>query len=234
MTNSQEDFLNIGIVLFDKATLLDFAAPWDVFTRLPHAKTHLVSHALDPVTASGMPVAPTITWADCPPLDVICVPGGAGHLRAMEDDVLLERLRDHAASARYVTAVCTGSLVLAAAGLLEGYRATTHWMSLDRLAAFGAEAESDRVVFDRNRITGGGVTAGLDFALALGAVLRGEETAKSIQLGMEYAPAPPFADGHPSVADRAIVEMVKAQYVGGNYTKRMAEVDAAAVARLNK
>ena len=119
MTDPKEDFLNIGIVLFDNATLLDFAAPWDVFTRLPNTTTHLVSHVLDPVTASGMPVAPTVTWDDCPQLDVICVPGGAGHLRAMEDTVLLEHLRDHAASARYVTAVCTGSLVLAAAGLLD-------------------------------------------------------------------------------------------------------------------
>lgn len=232
MPDSSADFLNIGVVLFDKATLLDFAAPWDVFTRLPDSKTHLLAHTLDPVTASGMPVAPTMTWDECPPLDVICVPGGAGHLRAMEDVVLLEHLRRHGATAQYVTSVCTGALVLAAAGLLKGYRATTHWMSLDRLQQFGAIPDPARVVTDRNRITGGGVTAGLDFVLSLAAVLRGEETAKSIQLGMEYAPSPPFDDGHPSTAGADVLAAVKAQYTGG-YVAKMKEVDERAVALLD-
>ncbi len=121
MADSQTPLLNIGVVLFDKATLLDFAAPWDVFTRLPNANTHLVSHVLDSVKASGMPVAPTITWDDCPPLDVICVPGGPGHLRTMEDEALLVHLQHHAEPAQFVTAVCTGA----------GRRRLAKWVSRD-------------------------------------------------------------------------------------------------------
>lgn len=237
--------LHLGIVLFDKATLLDFAAPWDVFTRLHNATTHLIAHTLDPVTASGMPVAPTTTWdalaTDDITLDVICVPGGFGHIKAMEDSVLLNHLRAHARHASYVTAVCTGTLVLAAAGLLDGYRATTHWASLDRLARFGVTAVAERVVIDKlsddgtegARATGGGVTAGLDFALTLAAELRGELVAKSIQLGMEYAPAPPFNAGHPSTADAETLAEVKRQY-GGNYVPLMKEVDARALLRLKQ
>ncbi len=224
--------LNIGIALFDKATLLDFAAPWDVFKRIPDADTHLVAHTLDSVTASGMTVAPSITWDDCPKLDVICVPGGNGHISAMKDDMLRGHLVRHAENAAYVTAVCTGSLVLAAAGLLRGYKATTHWYSLDRLATFGAIPTERRVVKDRNRITGGGVTAGLDFALTVAAELRGAQVAKEIQLGMEYAPDPPFPDGHPDTADAETVTLVKAQY--GNYGKRMKEVDAEIAAKLKE
>lgn len=232
-TDTQHAALNIGIVLFDKATLMDFAGPWDVFKRLPDATTHLVAHTLDPVTASGMTVAPTITWDSCPDLDVICVPGGSGHLAAMEDDALLSHLRRHAETAAYVTAVCTGALVLGAAGLLQGYRATTHWVSLNRLEQFGATPDSSRVVIDRNRITGGGVTAAMDFALTLAAELRSETIAKSIQLGMEYAPAPPFNDGHPDTADPEIIATVKAQYTGG-YVDKMTEVDGRVVAKLAK
>ena len=222
--------LNIGIVLFDKATLLDFAAPWDVFKRLPDAETHLIAHTMDAVTASGMTVTPTVTWDACPALDVICVPGGNGHIAAMQDDVLLAHLKRHAEHAAYVTAVCTGSLVLAAAGLLRGYKATTHWYSLNRLATFGAIPTERRVVIDRSRITGGGVTAGLDFALTVAAELRGTQVAKEIQLGMEYAPDPPFADGHPDTSDAETVALVKAQY--GGYGKRMKEVDAEIAAKL--
>jgi len=234
-TNKTNTHLNIGIVLFDKATLMDFAGPWDVFKRLPKATTHLIAHDLTPVTASGMTIAPTTTWTALREtnikLDVICVPGGAGHVAAMEDDVLLDHLRDHAKTAAYVTAVCTGTLVLGAAGLIDGYRATTHWVSLNRLSQFGATSDTARVVIDRNRITGGGVTAAMDFALTLAAELRSETIAKSIQLGMEYAPAPPFSDGHPDTADPEIVAAVKAEYTGG-YRQKMAEVDARAVAKL--
>jgi cyclohexyl-isocyanide hydratase len=231
MSDSKSSTLRIGIVLFDKATLLDFAAPWDVFKRLPHAKTHLISHTLDQVTASGMPVAPTKTWTDCGKLDVICVPGGVGHIRAMTDDVLLDHLRRQAEDARYVTAVCTGALVLGAAGLLNGYRATTHWMSHSRLAQFGAKPVNARVVKDRNRVTGGGVTAGLDFALTLAAELCGVQVAKEIQLSLEYAPDPPFHDGHPDTADAETVALVKAQFAG-DYVKLMTRADADAVTNL--
>lgn len=239
MTDTQavDTPLNIGIVLFDKATLLDFAAPWDVFTRLPNATTHLIAHTQDSMTASGMSVAPTTTWdaleADDVSLDVICVPGGFGTLSAMEDEALLTHLRHHAKTAAYVTAVCTGTMVLAAAGLLSGYRATTHWTSLDRLAQFGVTADPARVVIDRDRMTGGGVTAGLDFALTLAAELRGDLVAKSIQLGMEYAPAPPFDSGHPSTADAETLAAVKSQYAGG-YVQKMTEVDARVLEKLRK
>lgn len=239
--------LTIGIVLFDKATLLDFAAPWDVFKILPNATTHLVAHDLTPLTASGMTVTPTTTWdalaADRVTLDVICVPGGMGHLQAMEDEVLLGHLRRHGETAAYVTAVCTGSLVLAAAGLLKGYRATTHWASLDRLEQYGVTADPGRVVIDRGsdgtrgepggiRATGGGVTAGLDFALTLAAELRGEQVAKSIQLGMEYAPAPPFDAGHPSTADAQTLAAIKG--FSGGYMQKMKDVDTRVLERLKK
>lgn len=247
--NTEQDSapLTIGIILFDNATLLDFAAPWDVFKRVPNATTHLIAHDLTPLTASGMTITPTTTWdalaAGKVTLDVVCVPGGMGHLRAMEDEVLLGHLRRHAKTASYVTAVCTGSLVLAAAGLLKGYRATTHWASLDRLEQYGARPEPDRVVIDREsdgtkdapagcRATGGGVTAGLDFALALAAELRGEQVAKTIQLGMEYAPAPPFDAGHPSTADAQTLASVKGFTSG--YLQKMAEVDSRALERLKK
>lgn len=228
--------LNIGIVLFDRATLTDFSGPWDVFKRLPNATTFLIAHDLEPMTASGMPVAPTMTWdqlaQDGISLDVICVPGGGGHISAMADDILLGHLRRHAETAAYVTAVCTGSLILAAAGLLDGYRATTHWMSLDRLEQFGAIVDPARVVIDRSRVTGGGVTAAIDFALTLAAELRGEDVAKSIQLGIEYAPAPPFTDGHPDTASAETIETVKAQYTNGSYTEKMADADARALEAL--
>lgn len=233
--SAQNQPLNIGIVLFDKATLTDFSGPWDVFKRLPNATTFLIAHDLEQMTASGMPVAPTMTWdqlaQDGITLDVICVPGGGGHTRAMEDDVLLTHLRRHAETAAYVTAVCSGSLILGAAGLLDGYRATTHWMSLNRLEQFGATPDPRRVVIDRSRVTGGGVTAAIDFALTLAAELRGEDVAKSIQLGMEYAPAPPFSDGHPDTASAETIKTVKAQYAGG-YLEKSAEADARAVAKL--
>src|SRR4051794_11805699 len=162
--------LEIGFPLFPALTQLDLTGPWEILTRLPAARCHLRAHDLAPVrSASGLTIVPTLTYRESPQLAMVCVPGGPGHLAAMEDEALLGFVREQAPGCRYVTAVCTGALVLAAAGLLDGYHATTHWMSRQRLAAFGATPVAERVVIDRNRITGGGVTAGIDFALTVAA-----------------------------------------------------------------
>ena len=223
--------MHIGFVLFPSLTQLDLTGPWEVLTRLPNAACHLLSHDLAPVRSAsgGLSIVPTLAYADCLQLDLVCVPGGPGHVRAMEDEALLAFLRRQAPACRQVTAVCTGTLVLAAAGLLRGYKATTHWMSLDRLAAFGAEPVNRRVVADRGRITGGGVTAGIDFALAVVAELGGEALAREIQLQIEYEPEPLYG-GTPGTADAGTVAALRVKAEA--YSVRMREVDARAAARV--
>ena len=222
----------LGFIIYPGVTQLDFTGPWEVLSRVPGARCHLVAHDRTPVGAhDGLVFQPTTGFADCPRLDVLCVPGGHGHLAAMLDPVLLAFLRRQADHCRYVTAVCTGSLVLAAAGLLKGYRATTHWNAHHRLAMFGAIPANARVVIDRDRITGGGVTAGIDFGLTLAARLADERTARAIQLQIEYAPAPPFADGTPATAAPALVAALRETLAP--YRARMDEVDAMALARLD-
>lgn len=204
--------MHIGLLLFPDLTQLDLTGPYEVFHRLPDAKVHLVWKDTAPVRAQGgLTLVPSVSMADCPKLDVVCVPGGFGTAALLEDVVVLDWLRRQAETARYVTAVCTGSLVLGKAGLLEGRRATCHWNYVDLLPRVGATIERARVVVDGDRITGGGVTAGVDFALRVAAALCGEEIAKAIQLGLEYDPAPPWDAGHPDVADAATVEAVKAR-----------------------
>jgi cyclohexyl-isocyanide hydratase len=223
---------NIGLLLFPEITQLDLTGPYEVFTKFPDAKVHLIAKTLDPVKANGgMRILPDITMADCPALDLICVPGGAGMNPLLNDAETLAFLRRQAASARYITSVCTGALVLGAAGLLKGKRAATHWMSLEMLAHFGAIPMAERVVKDGNVITGGGVTAGIDFALTVAAEAFGEDVAKSIQLGIEYDPQPPFKAGSPQGAGEALV--TKARTASA---RRQAEREAAvreAAARLN-
>jgi cyclohexyl-isocyanide hydratase len=223
--------LQIGFVLFPNVTQLDLTGPWEVFSKLPDAGCHLLAHDLTPVrsASAGLTILPTLAYADCPQLDVVCVPGGPGHLQAMEDASLLDFLRRQAPGCRYVTAVCTGALVLAAAGLLKGRRATTHWMSLERLAAFGAEPVAERVVFDGTTVTGGGVTAGIDFGLALVAALAGESIAREIQLQIEYEPQPPYG-GSPATADPATVSSLRGRL--GAYAAAMRDTDGRALARL--
>jgi cyclohexyl-isocyanide hydratase len=219
--------LHIGMLLFPRLTQLDLTGPFEVLHRVPDTKVHLVWKDTQPVYAdSGLGLVPTTSFADCPPLDIVFVPGGIGQVALMTDPVVLDFLRHHGKTAKYVTSVCTGALVLGAAGLLDGYRAATHWAFVELLPAFGARHEPGRVVVDRNRITGGGVTAGIDFALRLAAELAGEDVARSIQLGLEYDPAPPFASGHPDVADPALVARLRERL--GPLSKRLGGEPAAA------
>jgi cyclohexyl-isocyanide hydratase len=200
----------IGMLLFPGLTQIDFTEPYEVFSRLPATTIHVVAKTLDPVRSDrGLMLVPTMSCADCPSLDVLVVPGGPGQHQAMHDEVLLDFLRRQAAQAEYVTSVCTGALLLGAAGLLEGYQATTHWLSLPLLEFYGAIAVERRVVVDRNRVTASGCTAGLDFALTLAAMLAGEAAAQQIQLRLEYCPAPSFAAGSPATAPEAIVAAVR-------------------------
>jgi cyclohexyl-isocyanide hydratase len=186
--------------------------PYEVLARLPDTAVELVARTLAPVrTDRGMQIVPSTTYADCLPLDVIMVPGGLGQQDLMEDEQALSFLRRQAAQARYVTSVCTGSLVLAAAGLLKGKRATCHWAAIDNLALLGAIPVSEHVVVDGNVITGAGVTSGIDFALRLAAILDGEQVAREIQLQIEYDPDPPFDSGSPRSAAPETVAAVKAR-----------------------
>lgn len=220
----------IGLLLFPNITQLDLTGPYEVFTKIPGAEVRLVWKTRDPVAAGGgMRLIPDTTFADCPQLDLICVPGGAGMNALLTDTETLDFLHSQAKGARYVTSVCTGALVLGAAGLLRGRRATTHWMSHDMLAAFGAIPTKGRVVIDGNVVTGGGVTAGIDFALAVAAEIAGEEVAKAIQLGLEYDPHPPFDAGHPDRAEPALVARATAA-AAARQAEREAAVGRAAAA----
>ena len=202
--------LQIGLLIFPKVTQLDFTGPLQVFSGVPGAKVHLIWKRIEPVTTDTvMVLTPTTTFADCPQLDVICVPGGAGINDMVNDEEMLAFLRRQAEGARYVTSVCTGSLVLGAAGLLKGYRAATHWSAIEYLPAFGATPTKTRVCADQNRITGGGVTAGIDTALTIVSVLVDRQTAEAIQLGIEYNPAPPFNSGSPDTAAAETVARVR-------------------------
>lgn len=222
------DTLHIGILLFPEVTQLDATGPAQVLCRVPGAKLHMIWKTRDPVpTDAGFSIVPTTTFAECPQLDVICVPGGGGQVALMTDEETLAFLRKQAAGARYVTSVCTGSLVLGAAGLLKGYKSACHWSSREYLPAFGAIPVAERVVRDRNRLSGGGVTAGIDFGLTMAAELAGEEVAKAIQLALEYDPKPPFDSGSPEKAGPAVVTKLK-ERIQGMLQKRAAANQAAA------
>lgn len=208
---------HIAMLLYPGFTALDIFGPHHMFINLWGAKVHLVAKTLEPVvTDTGVSIKPTQTFADCPrDLSILCVPGGTlGTMEAMKDEATLAFLRQSGAGADWITSVCTGSLVLAAAGLLKGYKATAHWMVRDALRDFGATPVNQRVVVDRNRITGGGVTAGIDFGLSLVARLRGDGYAKAVQLFSEYDPQPPFDCGSPEKADPATVAMLQAMMGG--------------------
>jgi cyclohexyl-isocyanide hydratase len=204
---------HIGMHVYPQLTQLDLTGPLEVLARMPETTVHTIAKTREPVSSdTGLAIVPSTTFADAPPLDLVFCPGGAGQVAAMEDAETIAFLREAGARARYVTSTCTGALLLGAAGLLRGYRATTHWAYVELLPLFGAIAVADeRVVVDRNRITAGGVTAGIDFGLRVAAELHGREVAEAIQLYLEYDPAPPFTAGHPRVARPDLVERVRAQ-----------------------
>lgn len=219
----------IGMLIFPRLTQLDMTGPYEVLARLPDTKVELVARTLEPVTTDrGMQIVPTVTYDTCPPLDVVMVPGGPGQQDLMDDEAALSFLHKQAATAKYVTSVCTGSLVLGAAGLLKGKRATCHWAALEHLEPLGAIPVSEKVVVDGNIVTGAGVTSGIDFALTLAAILEGELVAREIQLGIEYDPAPPFNSGSPKTAARDLVDRLRARGV------QLFEARKATVARVGK
>jgi cyclohexyl-isocyanide hydratase len=223
--------LQIGFLLFPQVQQLDLTGPYDVLASLPDVKVHLIWKDLMPITAStGLVLKPTVTFDDCPALDVICVPGGSGVGPLMEDEPTLAFIKAQAANARYVTSVCTGALVLGAAGLLKGKRATTHWAYHELLTPLGAIAVADRVVRDGNLLTGGGITAGIDFALTLAAELFDQDTAELVQLQLEYAPAPPFQAGSPKTAPARVLE--EARQRAASSLKLRAQITERAAAKL--
>ena len=205
--------MDIGFVLFPNLTQLDLTGPLQVLHRMPGARTHLLASTLEPVPSDcGLSLLPSATFAEVPAVDLLCVPGGFGVSEAIEDEALMNFVRACSRSASWLTSVCTGAFVLGAAGALKGKRATTHWAYRDLLSAFGATPTDARVVRDGNVMTGGGVTAGIDFALTLVAELHGEAVAQAIQLGMEYDPHPPFDAGSPSRAPAEIRDKLSAAY----------------------
>lgn len=205
---------NVGFVIFPDVTQLDFTGPLQVLSGLPQSTTHIVAKSMSPVMSDcRLGLVPTNTFADCPSLDLICIPGGSeGVAGVLNDRETIAFVRDQAATAKYVTSVCTGAFVLGVAGLLKGRRATSHWAYADLLPLVGAVYEKARVVKDGNVITAGGVTSGIDFGLTVIAEIAGESIAKRIQLGMEYDPAPPFDAGHPDRAPSSKAELMSARY----------------------
>jgi transcriptional regulator GlxA family with amidase domain len=204
--------MNIAIPVFDGLTALDAVGPYEVLSRIPGAKVSFIAAEVGPVrTETGMlTIVPEATLSESLAPEVVVVPGGRGTRRLMGDESILAWLRRVHETSLWTTSVCTGSLLLAAAGLLEGMEATTHWLALDTLARFGAEPVSRRVVEQGKVMTAAGVSAGIDMALILAARIAGEETARAIQLGIEYDPGPPFDCGSPAKAPSELVELVRA------------------------
>jgi cyclohexyl-isocyanide hydratase len=212
---------NLGFVIFPGITQLDFTGPFEVLSRLstpgsltapskfPQAKTHVIAKTTLPVLSDrGLGILPSCTFENCPPLDLICVPGGAGVVEALADAETVDFIRRQSSGAQYVTSVCMGAFLLGAAGLLKGRKAATHWAFVDLLPLVGAKHEKGRVVRDGNIFTSGGVSAGIDFALTIVAELAGADVAKAIQLGIEYDPSPPFDSGHPDKASEAAIALM--------------------------
>jgi len=223
------DDFPVVFALFPRVTQLDFTGPHEVLRRLPGARCILASSLGGDLESDGGLTFTRVTrLADIERCALICVPGGSGTIEAMEDQELLAQLRCLAKTARYVTSVCTGALVLGAAGLLHGKRATSHWASRDALAAFGALSDSARVVRDGSVFTGGGVTAGIDLALTVLAEVAGDDFAQAVQLGIEYAPVPPFNSGRPELAPAHIVAQMQQRHERARAVRDAAVLRAAA------
>ncbi|HEX4187467.1 MAG TPA: DJ-1/PfpI family protein [Solirubrobacteraceae bacterium] len=203
--------MQTAILLYDRFTALDAIGPYEVLSRIPGAQVTFVAQQSGPVrTDNGMLTIQVEAAIDeVPAPDVLLVPGGPGEVAARAGSPALDWLRAAAETSTWTTSVCTGSLILAAAGLLAGRRATTHWLAFDELRRLGAEPVAERVVFDGKLVTAAGVSAGIDMALALAAAVAGEEVAQAIQLGIEYDPQPPFDAGSPEKAPKAIVELLR-------------------------
>ncbi|MBL8173975.1 MAG: DJ-1/PfpI family protein [Bryobacterales bacterium] len=218
----------IAMLLYPGLTQLDLTGPYEVFRRISDAEVLLVWKTLDAVVSDGgMAIVPGVRMAECPRCEVLFVPGGPGQVDWMLDEEVMEWLRVQGREAQWVTSVCTGSLLLGAAGLLRGYRAACHWMSRDQLALLGATPVAERVVVDGNRVTGGGVTAGIDFALRLAGELRGEDEARGIGLQLEYDPMPPYGPGSPEGSELGLITGVKQKAKGMMARRREATERAA-------
>jgi len=213
--------MNIGMLLFPRVTQLDLTGPYEVLARIPGASVHVVAKTRDavPVEVGGLQLVPTTTFSEAPPIDLLFVPGGGGQVDATDDSETLDWVHATGEKARWVTSACTGSLLLGAAGLLQGYRAATHWAFMELLPLVGAIPTHKRVVVDRNRMTSGGVTAGIDIALTIASEVAGREAAEMIQLQLEYDPEPPFRSGHPNVASPELVARVR-EAVAKRYVQR--------------
>jgi cyclohexyl-isocyanide hydratase len=222
--------MHAGMLLFSDLTQLDLTGPFEVLHRLPDTTVHLIAKTPEPVRAEGgLAIVPTTTLAGAPPLDVLFVPGGFGQIAATADREIIDWVRATGERARWITSACTGSLLLGAAGLLRGYRATTHWAYVDLLPLVGAIPERRRVVVDRNRITGGGVTAGIDLALVIATEIHGREVAERLQLMLEYDPEPPCRAGHPDVASPELVTSARTA-LAERHAQRAAQLRELAIA----
>jgi len=210
--------MKIVMLVYPGMTPLDLMGPLQAWSQIPEVNIQFVWKDLEPIlTDTGLSIVPTHRFEDAYPApDILFAPGGSQPtIDLMSDSEVIEFLKSRGASAKWVTSVCTGALLIGAAGLLEGYKATTHWAAKDFLPSLGAIVTEGRYVIDRNRATGGGVTAGIDFGLAMIAELLDETTAMAIQLGMEYSPKPPFAAGTPEEAPDEIVKLVLDKYAAG-------------------
>ncbi len=216
--------MNIVFVLFENVTQLDFTGPVQFLSRLPGAKVHVVSKDGAAVkTDCGFSILPRSGFGQCPQADVLCVPGGHGVRDAIANQVIVDFVRQQANGAGYITSVCTGAFILGAAGLLQGKKATCHWAYTHLLPLFGAMHQPTRVVRDGNLITAGGVTSGIDFALELIAAISGEDVARTIQLALEYYPAPPFGGGSLAHSKEETVRRLRADV----YDQAAAEMEIA-------